>query len=200
MRKRYSEVDLKSLIARALAEDSDALGELLEHYRPILAKMAREQLGDEIQGRVGESDIIQQSCRSAVRTIGNFRGSEPGEFLAWLKTIHDNNIRNTIREHTVQKRDFKREERPVTAEQPASVPQKTASQAAMTKEAVVSLQQAIDQLPEDQRTAVTLKHLDGFGITQIATKMNRSNTTVAGLLKRGIATLRGVLKDNAEQS
>lgn len=49
---------------------------------------------------------------------------------------------------------------------------------------------AIDTLPEDQRNAVELHYLQGCQITEVAKRMDRTATSVAGLLKRGLKKLR----------
>jgi RNA polymerase sigma-70 factor (ECF subfamily) len=57
-------------------------------------------------------------------------------------------------------------------------------------EAAVNLAHAIDELPEDQRVAVRMRHLDGLGIDQIAEKMDKTPAAIAGLIRRGLQSLR----------
>jgi RNA polymerase sigma-70 factor (ECF subfamily) len=157
-------------------------------------------VGKGLQARVSESDIVQQSCASAVRNIREFIGSEPAEFEAWIKVIHERNLQATVRDHVgYQKRDVRQEE-PVAFD--SSGPQaRTASPShvAISRERQVLVLQAIEQLPEGQREAVKLRHIEGRSLAEIAAALDRSPMAIAGLLKRGLATLRDTLKDLAER-
>jgi RNA polymerase sigma-70 factor (ECF subfamily) len=57
-------------------------------------------------------------------------------------------------------------------------------------ERVLQLCAAIEALPDAQRDAVTLHHLEGLTISEVAGRMDRSAASVAGLLKRGLKSLR----------
>jgi RNA polymerase sigma-70 factor (ECF subfamily) len=68
----------------------------------------------------------------------------------------------------------------------------------MRTEAGIRLQQAIDELPDHQREAVRLRHLQGWSLAQIAALLDRSEVAVAGLLKRGLRRLRDGLRECSE--
>jgi RNA polymerase sigma-70 factor (ECF subfamily) len=65
----------------------------------------------------------------------------------------------------------------------------------MANEQAVVLTLALEELPADQREAVRLRHLEGLPLAEIADRLGRSEDAVAGLLKRGMRTLRERLKD-----
>ena len=46
-----------------------------------------------------------------------------------------------------------------------------------------------------QRTAVELKHLKGQTVAQISAQMNRSETAIGGLLRRGVKRLRELMAE-----
>lgn len=49
---------------------------------------------------------------------------------------------------------------------------------------------ALDQLPDDQRQAATLHHLEHYSVAETVQKMGRSKDAVAGLIFRGLHNLR----------
>ena len=57
-------------------------------------------------------------------------------------------------------------------------------------EAALNLAHALDALPEQQRIAVRMRHLDGRGIDEIAAALDKTPAAVAGLVRRGLQTLR----------
>jgi RNA polymerase sigma-70 factor (ECF subfamily) len=50
-------------------------------------------------------------------------------------------------------------------------------------------------LPDAQRDAVVLHYWQGLALAAIAGQMGRSPSAVAGLLQRGLKTLRGILAE-----
>jgi RNA polymerase sigma-70 factor (ECF subfamily) len=53
---------------------------------------------------------------------------------------------------------------------------------------------ALEQLPDPQRQAIELHYLQGWSLAPIAEHLGRSKSAVAGLLHRGLASLRIALE------
>src|SRR5262249_11222590 len=68
-------------------------------------------------------------------------------------------------------------------------------QQAERSEQLLRLAAAMEQLPQEQREALELRHLKGHTVAEIGRHMERSEASVAGLLRRGLMSLRGVLGD-----
>ena len=72
------------------------------------------------------------------------------------------------------------------------------SQRVSREEEMVSLACAIAQLPEAQREAVVLHHMQGATLAEVAARLQRTEAAVAGLLHRGMKQLRELLADVAK--
>ena len=68
------------------------------------------------------------------------------------------------------------------------------SQKAIRGEEAERLGQALAALPNDQREAVRLRHLEGWALADIACHLGRSPAATAGLIKRGMQALRRQLQ------
>jgi RNA polymerase sigma-70 factor (ECF subfamily) len=73
--------------------------------------------------------------------------------------------------------------------------QSSPSESVERHERLLRLAEALAQLPKDQREAVTLHHLQGWSLAELAKHLGRSEAAVAGLLHRGFKKLRELLQD-----
>src|SRR5262249_10811992 len=64
-------------------------------------------------------------------------------------------------------------------------------------EQLARLARALGALPDDQRRAVALHHLEGLSLEATAEAMGRSRPVAAGLIRRGLQALRVMLVDHA---
>jgi RNA polymerase sigma-70 factor (ECF subfamily) len=69
---------------------------------------------------------------------------------------------------------------------PGSSPQQRAER----NEQLLRLTAALKELPDAQREAVMLHHLQGLTLDRVAGHLGRSSAAVAGLIKRGLKHLR----------
>jgi RNA polymerase sigma-70 factor (ECF subfamily) len=72
-------------------------------------------------------------------------------------------------------------------------PLSSPSQQAARNEDLLRLADAVAQLPEAQREAVVLHHLQGCSLTETARRLGRTDAAVAGLLHRGLKRLRELM-------
>jgi RNA polymerase sigma-70 factor, ECF subfamily len=173
----------------------------LNQYRGYLRALAQIELGRKLQSKVDASDIVQQSLLEAHQDIGALKGRSEAELVAWLKTILTRNLINTARDYGAQKRDIRRERSMAQQVEDSSVrldrflasEQTSPSQKLIRSEDAERLATALAELPEDQRTAVILKHFHQWPLAEMAREMDRSTLAVAGLLKRGLKKLRQIM-------
>lgn len=190
--------DTLQLLRQARQGDAAALGRLFEFHRVSLRNLAERQLQGRVSTRVDASDIVQQTFLDAHRNFGQFAGADESELLSWLRSILDQNVAGVIRHHALlQKRSVRREQSldATPGEQPAPVQElpashSTPSQRVIRGEDEDRLARALATLPEDQQQAVRLRHLEGRSLAEIAQLMGRSRAATAGLIKRGMQSLR----------
>ena len=173
----------------------------LEKYRPYLILLARMNLGQGLQGKLDASDIVQQTLLEAHRKRAQFRGQGESELAAWLRQMLAFAIADLHREFNRAKRDVARERALAVSIEGSScqiealaAQQSSPSERPVRHENMLRLAAALLQLPEDQRQAVELKHLQGLSVADIAGLLKRSETAVGGLLRRGMTRLRDLLE------
>lgn len=175
----------------------------LTRHRPYLTLLARAHLNRHLQARLDSSDIVQQTLLNAFSKRDQFRGWTEAELAAWLREILKHNLADALRDQRRDKRDVRRD-RSLEAGIDASfsrtndwlvAAQSSPSQKAVKQENLLRLSEALTQLPEAQREAIVLHHLQGLKLAEVAAEIGRSEAAVAGLLFRGLKTLQSVLEE-----
>ena len=181
-----------------------ALGQLLDVYRQYLYFLARVQIDREIQGKIGASDVVQETYLEAHRDFGQFRGGSVAELVGWLRQILARNLSNQIRRYRGTRRRDVRLERGIAAGVEHSseglgaylvAAGKSPSQAATQHEAGVILAEALGRLPADYREVLILRNLEELTFPEVAQRMDRSVDSVRKLWARALARLRGLLPE-----
>jgi RNA polymerase sigma-70 factor, ECF subfamily len=187
----------RELIDRARVGDQAALGELLEKYRHYLWGLADKLLDDRAAGRIDASDLVQQTCLSVHRQIAEFDGHDAPQFAAWLRQIHERNIRNAARNQLhAGKRAIDREKRVSDAEAYAAR-QTSPSQHAVRSEESVRLAGAIAQLPPDEQEALRRRYIEEESMVEIAAAMGLTKDGLVWLMKCAMTSLRQKLAERA---
>lgn len=178
----------------------------VERFREYLCLLARAHLRPGHRSRVEASDIVQQTLLEAYGQREQFRGQSDGELAAWLKQILVHNLADALRGQERARRDVRREQ-PLEAaiedsfcraEGWLAAPDSSPSQQAMRIEQMLRLAECLATLPGDQREVVVMHHLQGWSLSQLAGHLQRSEAAVAGLLRRGLKSLREQMQDREE--
>jgi RNA polymerase sigma-70 factor, ECF subfamily len=178
----------------------------LERYRSYLRLLAEAQLGRDGRRGVEPSDVVQQTLLDAHKDRDRFRGESEAEHLAWLRRLLAYNLADAVRAMGRAKRDAARVrsleaalgESSARLEHWLSADQSSPSERAERNESFVRLAEALVRLPEDNRRALVMRHCQGASLAEISEALGRTPQAVAGLLKRGLATLRDRMPDEGE--
>jgi RNA polymerase sigma-70 factor (ECF subfamily) len=174
----------------------------LEAFRNYLMVLARLQISPELQGRLDPADLVQEALLKAHRSRDRFRGGSEAECLAWLRAILERSLIDAARKHAprsgVRERSLEAalEQSSRRLESMLAADQTSPSERASHDEQLLRLADALAGLPDDQRRAVELRHLNGLATAEIARRMDRTVAAVGGLLQRGLRALREGLDES----
>lgn len=181
-------------------QDERARGDLLESYRGYMLLTAKRCISPDVKPRVDAEDLVQATMLRAAKAFSTFEGTTRQQFFQWLITIHKHSIVEELSWQHAGKRDPGKE-RSLQGDDGTAVlywldptdDAPTPSVRMMRDEQALRVAQALMALPRSQSEAIRLRHLEGWPVEQIAAHMGRSVQAAAGLLKRGLATLRDIL-------
>lgn len=175
----------------------------VEAYIEYLRLLARLHLGPQLRGKLGASDVVQQTVLQAHANRNQFRGRTEEEWMGWLHAILRNVLVGALRSYGTEARDVGREwaidagleASASRAEQWLAADQTSPSQRASRHEQLIRLAAALALLPDDHREAVELHHLKGHTVAEVGELMGRTRAAAMGLIFRGLERLREQLDE-----
>lgn len=196
--------EIERWIAAARQGDAEALGRLLENCRPYLLLVANQELRRDLQGKIGASDLVQETFLEARRDFSRFVGHNEEKLLGWLRQALLHNIANCNR-HFLEtgKRNIGREV-PLSdgfSKQLCNgveARSKSPSSLAVARERDESLRRAIELLPELQQQVIRWRNYERCRFEEIGRRLHRSAEAARKLWARAIEQLRQVLETDHE--
>jgi RNA polymerase sigma-70 factor, ECF subfamily len=172
-----------------------------EDHVDYLRMLARIELDKRLNAKAGPSDIVQETLLRAHANRAQFRGGSEAEYRAWLRRILANVMANIVEHYKAKKRDVDLErslndslgDTSTRLEALIQDTRESPSGAVFRRERLLRLNSALARLPADQRRAVEFRYAYGHTVMEISAAMNRTPTSVAGLLRRGLSGLRQAL-------
>jgi len=177
-----------------------------ERFRTALSTLARLKIDPRVQARLDLSGVVQQTLLEAYAARGRWQAGDEGRQLGYLRRVLANNLMDALRYFATGKRDRDLERPLIDAASVSSsriqewvaADQTSPSDAAARGERDLLLADALNELPEAQREALILQHWHGWSLAEIGERLGRSPAAVAGLIKRGLQTLRERLQHWSE--
>lgn len=165
-----------SLVRRAIRGDDGAFGELMEHYKVYLYKVAYCHC----KNQENALDAVQECVTAAYLHIRKVHS--PQYFRTWLTRILINVIQKEQKKAALR------------AEVPYEENWETKDQEGMMPEERMDLYHAIDELPQKYRSIIILKYFNDFKISEISQVMEMPEGTVKSFLNRARKMLREKLE------
>lgn len=189
------------LIDQARSGNRRALGDLLQKHGPSIRRKLRGAVPQRWQALLSIDDVLQQTYTDAFLDIGDFSGSRPEAFEAWLSTMARRNLHDAIRMLSADRRggssirvtQTTSDESFAALFELASGTQSTPSRTAGKGETRARVEHALHSLPPDYRQAVVLMELEGLRAERVAEVMNRSAGAVYMLRARALDKLASLL-------
>jgi RNA polymerase sigma-70 factor, ECF subfamily len=166
------------LVAAVLRGDLDAFASLVHRYRDTYTRYAVRMLGE----RGDAEDVMQSAWMRAYRNIANCR--EPKRFGAWVYQIVVNECRTHLSRRTQRDRRF------ADSEELDRLAAGADSDVLLRDE----IQRALDTLPDEQREAFVLKHVEQMEYEEMAEVTGAGVSALKMRVKRATGRLRDLLE------
>ena len=170
-----------SLVRRVQRGDKGAFDALVLKYQHKLVKLVTRYVRNPAEAE----DIAQEAFIKAYRALPQFRGDSA--FYTWLYRIAINTAKNAVvsRDRSPVDYDFDRDSIDESYDMQGRLKDsETPEGLVLTDEIRQTVNAAIEQLPEDLRTAIVLRELEGLSYEQIAAQMDCPVGTVRSRIFR----------------
>jgi RNA polymerase sigma-70 factor (ECF subfamily) len=194
-----------ALVEKAVAGDEAAFRELFDQYRERLKRMVRLRLSRRLQGRVDDSDVLQESYLDVARRLPEY-AEKPGlPFFLWLRHMTRLKLTEVHRRHLGT--DMRDADREVSLHR-GSLPEAdsvslaaqllgqltTPSQAAVKAETRIFVQEALNAMDPVDREVLALKHFEQLSVSEIAQTLGMSKAGAGSRYLRAVKRLREILE------
>ncbi|HKE93585.1 MAG TPA: RNA polymerase sigma factor RpoE [Povalibacter sp.] len=170
----------QQLVQRVQKGDKAAFDLLVRKYQHRVLKLVSRFVNDAAEAE----DVAQEAFLKAYRALPAFRGDSA--FYTWLYRIAINTAKNTLVSNRRRPVDFDLDlQDPEQHDRQAMLKDgDTPEGVLLTDEIRGVVERALEQLPEDLRTAIVLRELEGLSYEEIAEAMDCPVGTVRSRIFR----------------
>jgi len=182
------------LIAGALDRNEAAVRALIQRYNRRLYRVARSVVGNDAEAE----DVLQDAYVRAFSALNGYRGE--ASLATWLTRIVVNEALQRLRHHKTHQLEAKApgdlqalaEVIPFPLHAPLPDPEIIMAQ----REICALVEQAIDALPQEFRTVLVARTIEGMSTEETADALGLKAETVKTRLHRARQMLRAVLEEH----
>ncbi len=195
------------MIQLAKTGDKDATGIVLDGFRTYLMLLARIQIGRRLQSKADPDDVVQDAFLDAHRQFCHFRGDTIDELAAWLRKIMAGHLAQLVRRYcATEARDVRLEysieqdldSSSARLSQDLASPESTPSEVFRQREDLLALARILEELPSDYREVIVMRQIEGLSISEISTRLDRTEDSVQKLWVRGLQALRALMQESVK--
>jgi RNA polymerase sigma-70 factor (ECF subfamily) len=170
----------QELVRRVQRGDQAAFDLLVLRYQHRVLKLVSRFATDSAEAE----DIAQEAFIKAYRALPSFRGDSA--FYTWLYRIAINTAKNAVVSNQRRQVDFDLDlQDPEQFDRQSRVKELDTPEGVLLSEEIrATVAKAIEQLPEDLRTAIVLRELEGLSYEEIAEVMECPLGTVRSRIFR----------------
>ncbi len=170
----------QALVERAQQGDKRAFDVLVLKYQNKIIQLAYRYVHDHEEAM----DVAQEAFIKAYRSLGNFRGDSA--FFTWIYRIAINTAKNYLVSGARRppRSDLDAQEAEQYEGAAGLREYATPEHVLLRDEIKATIAAAIDELPDDLRTAITLRELEGLSYEEIAQAMDCPIGTVRSRIFR----------------
>ena len=189
-----SAVQWQASIAAARQGDRDAVGQLFAELRSHLRASAGAYLDQQLQAKIGASDIVQETLFKAHREFDQFQGTSRSEIVAWTQAILGQQVQAAYRRYRgTSKRSVERETQLAstieTGECAVPANYGTPSSHAMAREESQLLQAALQDLSPRHELVIRLRNELQLSFSEVAAALDCTTEAAQKLWSRAIKKL-----------
>lgn len=161
-----------SLLVRVRRGDGAARERLFARYLPVLRRWAHHRLPRSARDLRDTDDLVQDTLLSALRRLDDFEHRGEGAFLAYLRQILLNAVRDGLRRAAVRPRQ-------TTIDDQLPDPAPSALEETIGRDLVARFERALATLEPEAREAVILRVEFRFSHQQIADALGKASANTA---------------------
>jgi RNA polymerase sigma-70 factor (ECF subfamily) len=196
-----------ALLERAAGGDSSAMSALFERYRIRLKKMVRVRLNRRLQGRVDDSDVLQDAYVEATRRLQEYLSGPRAPFFLWLRQITSQKLLDAHRRHLgAQARDARLELTLHWGRLPVASSVFLAAQllgrltspseAAVKAETRLALQEALGRMEDNDREILALRVYEDMSNQEAAEELGIDEKAASKRYVRALQRLQKILAEH----
>jgi RNA polymerase sigma factor (sigma-70 family) len=179
------------LVIQFVNGEAQAIETLIHRYKNkvytyILLTVRDQQLAE---------DIFQDTFLKVIKSLTDGRYQENGRFLQWVMRIAHNLVIDHFR-HEKQINTVSSEKYEFDLFNSQKFSDQTIEDEIIDFQITKDIRRLVDELPEDQKEIILLRHYGGLSFKEIADQTNVSINTALGRMRYALINLRKIIKDN----